>query len=91
MRKGFRASSSVTVRIDDVAIIGKLMSEATGRARAEVRGPWWGVKPDNAARAEACRLAATDARRKAEAYAAALGKRLGDVLEVVGTVRSSRV
>ena len=81
-RRGYRASNQVVVRLQEPDRIGRLMSEAAARARARVDGPRWRFKPDNPARAEACRQAAADARRKAEAYAGALGLRLGDVLKV---------
>lgn len=81
-RRGYRASNQVVVRLREPDRIGRLMSEAVARARARVDGPRWRFKPDNPARAEACRQAAADARRKAEAYAGALGLRLGDVLKV---------
>jgi uncharacterized protein len=42
-----------------------------------VEGTAWRLLPDNPAHAEAARLAALDARRRAEAYAAALGARIG--------------
>ena len=44
-------------------------------------GPRWWIAPDNPARVEACRQAAAEAKRKAEAYADALGLRLGAVAE----------
>ncbi|HKF15736.1 MAG TPA: SIMPL domain-containing protein [Candidatus Dormibacteraeota bacterium] len=81
-RRGYRASNQVPVRLQEPDRIGRLMSEAVARARARVDGPRWRFKPDNPALAEACRQAAVDARRKAEAYAGALGLRLGDVLKV---------
>ncbi|HWC70103.1 MAG TPA: SIMPL domain-containing protein, partial [Actinomycetota bacterium] len=52
------------------------------QAKAEVRGPVWWIAPDNPARIEACKRAAAEARRKAEAYAEALGMRLGAVSEI---------
>ena len=82
-RRGYRASNQVVVRLHEPDRIGRLMTEAVARARARVDGPRWRFKSENPARAEACRQAAADARRKAEAYAGALGLRLGDVLKVV--------
>ena len=49
---------------------------------AQVEGPWWQATPENPARLEACRRAASVARAKAEAYADALGVRLGALSEV---------
>ena len=46
----------------------------------EVSGPTWRLAPDNPARLEACRLAVEDARRRADAYAGALGVELGAVV-----------
>ena len=80
---GFRASNRVTVRLDDVDTVARLVAEATDKCEAIVRGPQWQIALANPARAEAFRAAAEDARRKAEAYASALGVTLGDVLTVI--------
>ncbi|MDP9184458.1 MAG: SIMPL domain-containing protein [Actinomycetota bacterium] len=80
--RGFRAQNLVTVRLTDPAVAGKLLQGATERAQAQVRGPSWWIAPDNPARLEACRRAAAEAKRKAEAYAEALGLRLGPVTEI---------
>lgn len=89
-RRGYRASNHVVVRLAEPDRIGHLMSEAVARAGARVDGPRWRFKPDNPARAEACRQAAADARRRAEAYAGALGLGLGEVIKVAepGTDRT---
>ncbi len=92
-RRGYRASNHVVVRLAEPERMGRLMSEAVARAGARVDGPRWRFRPDNPARAEACRQAAADARRKAEAYAEALGHDLGVVLRVAepGTDRMAEV
>jgi uncharacterized protein YggE len=82
VRRGFRAQNLVTVRLRDPAVAGTLLQGATERAQAQVRGPSWWIAPDNPARIEACRRAAMEAKRKAEAYADALGLDLGAVAEV---------
>lgn len=82
VHRGFRAENLVTVRLADATIAGRLIQEAIARAKANVRGPTWWIAPDNPARVEACRRAAAEAKRKAEAYAEALGLRLGAVAEV---------
>jgi uncharacterized protein YggE len=82
VHRGYRASNQVIVRLDEPDRVGRLMSEAVTRAQARVDGPRWRVGRDSPARAEACRQAAEDARRKAEAYAGALGMRLGAVIRV---------
>jgi hypothetical protein len=80
---GFRASNRITIRLHDAETVGRLVSEATARCEAIVRGPSWQIALANPARARAFRAAAEDARRKAEAYASALGVTLGDVLTVI--------
>lgn len=82
LRRGYRATNHVVVRLDAPETAGRLMSEAVARSQARVDGPRWRFRLENPARVEACRQAAADARRKAEAYAAALGMRLGPVLRV---------
>lgn len=80
--RGYRATSRTQVRVRDAALVARLLELAVARAEAHVEGPWWSIDQDNPARLEACRRAAQDARRKAEAYAEALGARLG-ALEAV--------
>jgi uncharacterized protein YggE len=82
IRIGFLASNRLIVRLTDPGAVGPLIGEATRRAGAEVAGPLWQVALDNPARTEACRQAVADARRKAGAYAEALGMALGRVLVV---------
>lgn len=82
VHRGYRAQNLVTVRLRDASLAGRLIQGSIERAEASVRGPVWWIAPDNPARLEACRRAAVEARRKAEAYADALGLRLGPVAEV---------
>jgi uncharacterized protein YggE len=81
-RKGWRAANRIAVRLEDLSVAGRLIAEAVDRAEATVGGPWWVVTPANPARMEACGQAALQARGKAEAYAAAVGLRLGAVVEI---------
>jgi uncharacterized protein YggE len=82
VHRGYTATNRVTLRLADAEVVGRLMNEATTRAQARLHGPWWRIATDNPARTEACRQAAVAARRKAEAYATALGARLGSIVEV---------
>lgn len=79
---GYHAVNRVSVRLDDASTAATLIAEATERCDANVQGPRWEIALANPARVEAFRAAAEDARRKADAYATALGTRLGDVLSV---------
>lgn len=80
--RGYRATNRLALRLTDGALIGTLLKEATGRASAAARGPFWSVAPDNPAHDAARQAAALDARRRAEAYAGALGGRIGAILDV---------
>ncbi|MDQ4124693.1 MAG: SIMPL domain-containing protein, partial [Actinomycetota bacterium] len=80
---GYHAVNRVSVRLDDPDKVASLIAEAAERCEATVRGPSWEIALANPARVEAFRAAAEDARRKAAAYASALGATLGDVLSVI--------
>jgi uncharacterized protein YggE len=78
IRTGWRASRTTLLDVTDFAGLGDLFAELAAAGGA-VGGPTWHVDVTNAAHDEARRLAATDARRRADAYAGALA------LRVVGT------
>jgi len=80
--RGYRAGAQIQVRVVDLRVVGRLVSRAAQRAQARPQGTAWEVDAANPARSEACRLAAEDARRKAEAYATALELRLGPVVSI---------
>jgi uncharacterized protein YggE len=79
VHQGFAAEARTVLRLTDASVLGRLMTEATSRAGAQIDGPWWRVLPNNPARLEACQQAAVDARAKAQAFAEALGGRLGPI------------
>ena len=85
---GYHAVNRVILRLPDATIVGKLMNQATEAASARISGPWWHIAPDNLSRALACEQAASVARSKAEAYAAALGVRIAGVLKVTEPVEN---
>jgi uncharacterized protein len=80
--RGYRATARMLLRLERPELIARVLREAVSRADARVEGPWWLVRPANPARLEAARLAALDARAKAEAYADALAVRLGALRRV---------
>ena len=81
-RTRHRAVNRISLRLADAEQVPQLLRAGVERARAEVQGPWWQLAEDNPARLEACRLAAAEAGRRAAAYAAELGLRLGPVERV---------
>ncbi len=52
-------------------------------------GPWWHVAAENPGHLEACAEAARDARRRAGAYAEALGLRLGAVRSIKDSIATT--
>ncbi len=80
--RGHHASTVTVVQVRDIATLGRILRDVVDQAGARVEGPAWVVDADNPARLEAYRLAALDARRRAQAYAEALGMSLGAVVEL---------
>jgi uncharacterized protein YggE len=80
--RGHQATTVTVVQVRDITTLGRILRDVVDRAGARVEGPAWVVDADNPARIEAYRLAALDARRRAEAYAGALGMTLGAVVEL---------
>ena len=79
--RGYRAWNQIVARVGEASVVGELIAGAVDRG-AQVSGPAWIIAPNNPARVEACKEAALDARRRAEAYAEVLGVRLGAIASV---------
>lgn len=79
VQDGWNASRSISCEVRDLSVLGALLHDAVAAAKPEVGGPSWRLDDGNAAHDEARGEAAADARRRADAYAAALGLRLGGV------------
>jgi uncharacterized protein len=79
--RGFRTWNHVVVRVGEASVVSELIAGAVDLG-AQVNGPSWTIALDNPARIAACREAALDARRRAEAYADALGVRVGALAAV---------
>jgi uncharacterized protein YggE len=82
---GYRCASTTVVRVRTLDLLGAVLGSAVEEVGADVGGPTWVVEPDNPGRLESYRQAALDARRRAEAFASALGLTLGEVLEITDT------
>ncbi|MEU9853044.1 SIMPL domain-containing protein [Streptomyces sp. NPDC047974] len=72
----------ITAELTDFTALGELVPELADREQVEVYGPWWELRQDSEAYAEARRLAVTEAVRRARAYAEALDTSLGSLLEL---------
>ncbi len=80
---GHRATAGVALRVTDADVISRVISRSVEELRASITGPRWFVSPAHPTRLEAARLAATDARRKAEAYASGVASELGALITLV--------
>lgn len=80
---GFEASNLVTVRVRDLALLGRVLDEAVTVGANRFDGLQFGLSEAQALTDEARRRAVTDALRKARLYAEAAGVSLGPVLRIV--------
>ena len=87
--EGYEATNSVTIIVDDLNLVGKIIDTALKNGANHVDGLEFGLRNKNSYRDEALRLAVLDAKRKAEIVAAALGKSIVGVRSV--NVNSSSV
>lgn len=81
---GYQAGNAVTATLRDVATAGEVLA-AVARAGGDatrLSGLRFDVSDDAAMLEEARRAAVADARRRAETYASAAGRALGDVLRI---------
>jgi uncharacterized protein len=78
---GYRASNTVTVRTQDVARVGALIDVGLGAGANRLGGLRFSLHDPETAQNQAIRQAAERARRTAETMAAALGVRLGAIVE----------
>lgn len=78
----YRASNVVTVRVRRLGAVGSIIDAALGAGANTLDGVSFRLRDDGAARDSALAQAVIEARGKAGVIAAALGLRLGDVLDV---------
>lgn len=79
---GYRASNVVSVRLTDLEKIGPVIDATVGAGANEVQGVSFSLEDDAEARQQALTRAVKEARGKAETMAAALGRKLGPVMQV---------
>ena len=74
--EGYEATNSVTVIVDDLNLVGKIIDESLNHGANRVDSLNFGLRDKTAYQDEALRLAVLDAKRKAQVAAAALGKNI---------------
>ena len=77
---GFEAVNSLLVRANNVALAGRIIDTAIGAGATRIDGISLGLRDDEPIRLQALRAAGQVARARAEALAAGIGVRLGNVL-----------
>jgi hypothetical protein len=80
--RGYVARNSIEVRVDDIDRTGELLEIAVASGTTSVGGIRFDLKDRAAHEREALRLAVADARAKADAAAAALGRTVERTLRV---------
>ena len=79
---GYEANNTVTIIIDDLNLVGKVIDAALKNGANNIDSLEFGIKDKNNLQNEAIRLAVRDARAKAEVVAAELGKKIIGVINV---------
>jgi uncharacterized protein len=77
---GYNASNTVQVKLDDIALVGRVIDAATSAGANNINGINFEVKDEQAVRRQALGQAARNARASAEALASALGLKVVRVL-----------
>lgn len=80
--EGYRASNTMTLTIDNVRTTGRIMDAAVKAGANRINSVSFSVKDQNQYKEEVLRKAVADARGKADAIAAALGKQVVNVVSV---------
>lgn len=82
-RDGFVAARSSSIEVVPATAVAAVIDDVTASVSGiGVDGPWWSVDPGNPVHVEVRAAAATDARGRAEAYAAGLGATVGAVVRL---------
>lgn len=79
---GYRASNTVQVRVDDVALVGRVIDAAMEGGANTISGISFQLKDDTEQRAQALADAADRAREKARVLARATGVRVTGIVEI---------
>lgn len=79
---GYRGTFSASVELTDFDALSDVVFALTPLPNSQIDGPWWSLAPEHPAHREARLAAIADARQRAEDYAEAVRRTLGDILEI---------
>lgn len=80
--KGYRATQSIEVTLEDIASIGRIIDSLSTIDGVSVSSIEFAKKDSSALEGEARRLAVKEAEKKASEYASGAGKKLGRVISI---------
>ena len=80
--RGFRASNTIEVRVDELPQLGRIIDAAVQSGATTVHNIRFDLKERDDAEREALRLAVADARARAEAAAAGANLQLSDIVRI---------
>ena len=79
---GYRGSFSTSVEVHAFDALSDLVFALASLPNSQVDGPWWSLRPENPVHREVRLAAITDARRRADDYAAAVQLSVGKLIEI---------
>lgn len=79
---GYRADASITVTLEDTALVAEAVETAVGAGANEIRSLDYRKKNEDALRIETLKIAVANAAGKAAAMAGVLGRKLGKAITV---------
>ena len=77
---GYRADTTITLTLEDTAVVAQAVETAMGSGANEIRGLNYRKKDEDSLRVETLRLAVVNATAKAAAMAETLGRKLGKAI-----------
>ncbi|MFV0130407.1 SIMPL domain-containing protein [Streptomyces sp. HMX112] len=80
--RAYHGRVHLTAELTDFTALGELTTRLADLELTRVDGPWWALRPDSPAHAEARRRAVTEAVQRAREYAQALGTGLAALIEL---------
>ncbi|MER5884397.1 SIMPL domain-containing protein [Streptomyces sp. NPDC001941] len=80
--RSYHGRVHLTAELGDFTALGELATRLADLELTQVDGPWWALRPDSPAHAEARRQAVREAVQRAREYAAALDTGLAALVEL---------
>jgi len=79
---GYRGTFSTQIVVHDLESLSPVVFALAPLPNSQIDGPWWSLRPDNAAYRSVRLAAIGDARRRADDYAGAVGATVLDLVEI---------